>query len=256
MKRTYNQPHLRPAAAFTLIEMIGVLAIMAIMASVLVPNVLRSIDRAAVRAEGETLKALADQVRLYAKTNGAPPPLATWQTDLGTLADLAPVDILTNRRGVQRRYVLDAGTPSPRLMIISSMRTGLAIPAITTGQFATVWQTADNAVPTGWTAWTAVAGSGEQLLIERVNLQGIYLSNPAQVTITLNTSEATAVGRYSFRAPGATVESGPYAVVPTRSFAPGTILTLYCNGTPNYSYAVGTVARTFDLKGANWIPQP
>jgi prepilin-type N-terminal cleavage/methylation domain-containing protein len=39
---------------FTLIELIGVLAIIAIMASILTPNVLRSLDRAAVQAEDET----------------------------------------------------------------------------------------------------------------------------------------------------------------------------------------------------------
>ena len=256
MKRTHSQPVLGRSAAFTLIEMIGVLAIMSILASVLVPNVLRSMDRAAVRAEAETLKALGEQVRQYAKINGVPPALGTWNTDLGTLADLAAVDILTNRRGNQRRYVLDAGSPSPRLMIISSMRNGLQIPAISAAQFQNVWQTADHAVPAGWGTWTVVSGSGEQLLIERVNLQGLYLSNPALVTITFNTAEATAAGRYSFRPPGATADSGPYAIVPTRSFAPGTILTLYSNGTANYTYAVGTVARTFDLKGSTWIPQP
>ncbi|OQA41779.1 MAG: hypothetical protein BWY52_02458 [Chloroflexi bacterium ADurb.Bin325] len=256
MKRSHSHPDLGRSAAFTLIEMIGVLAIMAILASVLVPNVLRSMDRAAVRAEAETLKALGEQVRQYAKINGAPPTQGTWDTDLGTLADIASVDIRTNRRGNQRRYVLAAGSPSPRLMIISSMRNGLAIPTISAAQFQTVWQTADRAVPAGWAAWTAVAGSGEQLLIERVNLQGIYLSNPALVTITFNTTAATAVGRYSFRPPGATADSGPYAIVPSQTFAPGTILTLYSNGTANYTYAVGTVARTFDLSGANWIPQP
>ena len=256
MKRPAPVRSSRATAAFSLIEMIGVLAIMAIMASVLVPNVLRSMDRAAVRAEAETLKALGEQVRQYAKINGAPPALGTWHTDLGTLADIAAVDIFTNRRGNQRRYVLDAGSPSPRLMIISSMRNGLQIPAITAAQFQTVWHTADHTVPAGWAAWTAVAGSGEQLLIERVNLQGIYLSNPALVTLTFNTTEATAAGRYSFRPPGATADSGPYPIVPSRTFAPGTILTLYSNGTPNYTYAVGTVARTFDLKGSSWIPQP
>ena len=257
MKRLHQHPDIGRLAAFTLIEMIGVLAIMSILASVLVPNVLRSMDRAAVRAEAETLKALGDQVRQYAKIHGVPPTLGTWNTDLGTLADLAAVDILTNRRGNQRRYVLDAGSPSPRLMIISSMRNGLAVPAITTAvQFQTAWQTADHAVPAGWGTWTAISGSGEQLLIERVNLQGLYLSNPALVTITFNTTEATAAGRYSFRPPGATADSGPYAIVPSRTFAPGTILTLYSNGTANYTYAVGTVARTFDLKGSTWIPQP
>jgi type II secretory pathway pseudopilin PulG len=257
MKRAAPLFPVRPVAAFTLIEMIGVLAIMAIMASVLVPNVLRSMDRAAVDAEAKTLAALGEQVKLYAKINGAPPALATWQGDLATLADLAAVDIVTNRRGIARSYVLDtSAVPSPRIMIVSSMRGGLPIPPITAAQFQTVWQTADKAVPAGWTTWTAVSGSGEQLLIERVNLLAVYQTNPATIAITFNTTEATAVGTYSFWAPGAPTDSARFGIPPSRTFAPGTILTLYSNGAVNYTYAVGTVMRTFDLKGANWIPQP
>jgi prepilin-type N-terminal cleavage/methylation domain-containing protein len=243
--------------AFTLIEMIGVLAIMAILASVIVPNVLRTMDRAAVDAEAKTLDALGEQVRLYAKLNGAPPALATWQTDLATLADLAVTDLVTNRRGMLRVYVIDTTTnPAPRLMILSSMRVGLPIPAVSAAQFQTVWQTADKAVPAGWTAWTAVSGSGEQLLIERVNLRATYQNNPASVTLTFNTAEATVAGTYSFQLPGSATILGPYPIVAARGFAPGTIVTLYSNGAANYTYAVGTVPRTFDLKGANWIPQP
>ena len=142
-------------------------------------------------------------------------------------------------------------------MILSSLRSGLAIPRISTAlQFQRAWEAAERTVPVGWTTWNAAAGSAEQLLIERVNLESLYKTDPALVTLTFNTTEATATSSYSFRLPGATTDSGPYAIVPSRTFAPGTILTLYSNGTPNYTYAVGTVARTFDLKGSSWTPQP
>ncbi|MFT3828727.1 MAG: prepilin-type N-terminal cleavage/methylation domain-containing protein [Opitutaceae bacterium] len=264
MKRIASR--LRAArAGFTLIEMIGVLAIMAILASVLVPNVLRTMDRAAVEAEAKTLDALGEQVKQYAKLNGAPPPVATWPSALGGLADLAAVDVLTNRRRIARSYLVDtSANPAPRAMILSSLRNGLTVPpaaAVSNAQFQTIWQTADRTVPatsswTGWSAWTAVAGSGEQLVIERVNLLGVYQSNPTAVTLTFNTTAATAAGTYSFRPPGATVDSGPYAIGPARAFAPGTIVTLYSNGAVNYTYAVGIVPRTFDLQGNNWIAQP
>ena len=500
MKRLHQHPDIGRSAAFTLIEMIGVLAIMAIMASVLVPNVLRSMDRAAVRAEAETLKALGEQTKQYLRANGIAPTAANWTTTIGTFADIAPIDIATNKRAMARVYLLEptiAPATAQRAMILSTMRVGLALPTAanigTAAQFNSLWQTANNAVPStaswgGWSAWTAVINSGEYLLIERINLQptdnaallaeaeiltalgeqtklyrsangklpgtgvsywyddlGTYSnvapaeiaknkrgitrswivdrwSTPAQlrvmilssmstslptptastltqfdtiwdntsidrhllierinlqptddaellaeaeiltalgeqtklyrsskgmlpgaggtnwyddlgaysdlspaeiaknkrgitrswivdpgaplaqqrvmilssmgaslptgtfdtiwnttggydrhlliervnlravcqttVTITFNTTAAKAVGRYSFRAPGATVDSGPFAVVPTRTFAPGTILTLYSNGVSNYTYAVGTVARTFDLIGTNWTPQP
>ena len=52
---------------FTLIEMIGVLAIMAILAAVITPNALRTLDRAAIRAEADTLHNLGDQVKNFLK---------------------------------------------------------------------------------------------------------------------------------------------------------------------------------------------
>ncbi len=103
---------------------------------------------------------------------------------------------------------------------------------------------------------TTFAAMAYVLAVNPSILVNAGMDRPALVTITFNTAEATAAGRYSFRPPGATADSGPYAIVPTRTFAPGTILTLYSNGTANYTYAVGTVARTFDLKGSTWIPQP
>src|SRR5690606_15481651 len=60
-------------AGFTLLEMIGVIAIMSILASVLVPNMLRSIDGAASRAEAETMRHLGTALEGYLKKNEALP---------------------------------------------------------------------------------------------------------------------------------------------------------------------------------------
>ena len=64
MNRTASLSRVRGAAGFTLIEMIGVLAIMAVLASVLVPNVLHTLDRAALSAEATTLANLGEQTKL------------------------------------------------------------------------------------------------------------------------------------------------------------------------------------------------
>jgi type II secretory pathway pseudopilin PulG len=227
-----------PINAFTLIELIGVMAIMAIMASVLVPNVLRSIDRAAVAAEVQTLHHLGAQVKLYLQANAQPPitalPPATpnWSTQLATYADLNPADVATNRRQVARTYVLEPVTSplvSPRAMIISSMRSELAPPAAasinTFARFDDIWQTADGQLPTGasaglWAGWSAVDGSGEYLLIERINLQGIYKSDFATFTVVLvNKSVSKAVSYQLVLAGGAVqpVVNLPFSVAGTGS---------------------------------------
>jgi len=174
---------------FTLIEMIGVLAIMAILAAVITPNALRTLDRAAVRAEAETLHNLGEQAKLFLKAKGWAPglnPIAanrlSWDQDLATFADISPAEILTNKRQMARSYIYEPTASPRRVLIISSMRTGLALPLAANINavplFDNIWDTADGAVPpagtswAGWTAWrnTLNGTAGDYLVIERVNL--------------------------------------------------------------------------------------
>jgi len=89
------------------------MAIMAIMASVLVPNVLKSVERAAVTAEAQTLHNLGIQIRTYLKATGAPPVTAVspavpnWSGQLALYTDLSAADLVTNPRRMQRVYVLE-----------------------------------------------------------------------------------------------------------------------------------------------------
>ena len=260
MKRTALSPPTGEAAGFTLIEMIGVLAIMAVLASVLVPNVLHSLDRAAISAEATTLAALGGQAKLYLQVPGILPTPANWTTD-----------IATNRRAMARGYLVDpAANPAPRFMLLSSMRAGLALPVAanitTAAQFQSLWQTADNAVPTnaswgGWNAWSAVANSGDYLLIARVNLQPIYNTDLKSVTLSLN-NRGAATASYNLVLPNGTsqnavnVVAGGNAVL--AGLLPRTRLNLYraASGvTLNYTYVVNATGRTFDFDGTNWIPQ-
>ncbi|MGH8017760.1 MAG: type II secretion system protein, partial [Opitutaceae bacterium] len=114
--KTWRQHRRSPRAAFSLIEMIGVLAIMAVLASVVVPNVLRSVDRAAIRGEEQTLEALGEQVKLFLRETGAPPTSSNWAAELAAYSDLAAGDLSRNRRGLARVLILDRATnPSERV---------------------------------------------------------------------------------------------------------------------------------------------
>lgn len=184
-----SSPHSR--AGFSLIEMIGVLAIMAILATVIVPNAVKSLDRAAIRAEGTNLANLGESLKLYVRQNAAPPNAANWTTQLGAYADLNPTELAVNKRNEARVFLLDpASTPAPRVLLLSVMRTGLTLPTTaTTAQFDAIWNTADGVVPTAsnWPGgWNAVANSADYLVIGRVNLTPIYLTDLQTYAFTLN----------------------------------------------------------------------
>ena len=283
MKRLHQHPDIGRSAAFTLIEMIGVLAIMAILASVLVPNVLRSMDRAAVRAEAETLKALGEQVKLYLRINGTMPSsvapvtnipatpsdlgnlenVPSWSRDIGALSDIAVYDIAVNKRNMRRVYLVDpASTPlqTPRVMILSSMRTGLPIPVVTAAQFQSVWQTADKTVPPGWATWTAVSGSGEQLLIERVNLQPIYQTELVNVTLK-NSGQSLVRCSYILPSrPTVTVTQDVPVSPPGQpillKLPAGVRVDLYdTSNRLNYAYVARDPGLALEFNGTNWIPK-
>ncbi len=257
-------------SAFTLIELVGVLAIMAILASVMVPSVIRSIDQAAESAEGQTLATLGQEVQLYLRDNGVPPPVATWSTALASYASLSTADVTTNSRFVNRVYVLDpAALPAPRAMILSSLRGKLALPTAaniaTAAEFQAIWQTADNTVPpttswNGWAAWNAVAGSGQYLVISRINLEYEYATDLLPLTVTLNNRGAATASYILVLANGTAQPAVNVAVGATAilSLKAREHLNLYraANGVMlDYSYALSTTGKTFDFNGTDWIPQ-
>ncbi len=254
-----------------MIEMIGVIAIMAILASVVAPNALRALERAAVTAEGQTLRSLGEQVKLYLRAQGVAPTAANWTVAIGNYADISPLDIATNKRQMARVYFTDpAAVPTQRAIIISSMRTGLALPTAaninTAIKFQDIWQTIDGALPTalswgGWAAWNAVAGSGEYLIIERVNLAPVYSTDLQSLTITLN-NRAAITASYNIVLADGTVQlpvnvlAGATAILANRR--PKERFNLYraAGGvTLDYSYVLSTTGKTFDFNGTNWIPQ-
>lgn len=278
MKNQSPSPRLR-RAAFTLLEMIGVLAVMAILAAAVAPNALRTLDRVAVRTEATTLRSVGEQVKIFLKTNGWPPGLnpnianrLSWDQDLRAFTDISQADLLTNKRQMNRSYIYEPGASPRRVLILSSMRTGLALPTAanlnTTALFDNVWNTADGSVPpagnswAGWAAWrnTLNGTAGDFLVIERVNLSPIYNTELQTVTITLN-NKGTAVVSYNI------VGQLPANILPAAapvpvSCRPGDRLNLYlaAGGTTlDYSYIVpvGSKGRTFDFTDTTrWVPQP
>ena len=269
--RTPRPTFPRAGTGFSLIELIGVLAIMAILASVAVPNALRAIDRAAASAEAQTMANLGQEVKYYLRDQGVAPTAANWATAVAGYADLSPTGVATNSRNQARVYLTDpAGAPPQRVLLLSSLRGGLDLPpaaAIATpAAFQQIWQTPDGTVPdssswAGWDAWSAVAGSGAFLVIERVNLASVYDTDLQSLTITLN-NRGPATVSYNLVQPDGTIQgsvdvlAGATATLSRQ--VPRVQLNLYkaAGGvTLNYSYVVSTTGKTFDFNGTDWLPQ-
>jgi prepilin-type N-terminal cleavage/methylation domain-containing protein len=279
MKTISVKPSNTGTSGFTLIEMIGVIAIMSILAAILAPNALRSLDRAAISAEAETLHNLGEQVKLSFRSNGwipgmkpvvfpAIPP--SWDQDIGSFADMNSVDILTNKRQIARVYVIEpAILPAvpTRALLLSSMRSGVPLgPAATAAAFTAVWNwnTSDlvaSPPPAGWAAWNT--NNIEFLVIERVSVQAIYMT----IKLTNNSTTTDAGFRIvpAFGLPPLIEQKIPAktAFPPvTLTMRPKEQLNLYNvysavpGPMPDYSYAVSSGSKVFDFTDATkWVPQ-
>jgi prepilin-type N-terminal cleavage/methylation domain-containing protein len=248
-------------AGFTLIEMIGVLAVMAILATVLVPNVIRSIDLASIKAEAESLHHMGDQIKTYRRDTGDLPGQGAggpWYTELAVYSDLSSAALQTNSRRNDRVLFLESPANTPRVILLSSMRPGLALPAVL-GAFQTVWDTLDDQVPAGWPiAW---ANQGQYLVIERVNLRA-YLPN-LKLVLNNNSVTAVTVSARIMHADGTTTP--PIVVIPgtpisSPPFASaGETINFYLNNTGtgpvDYVHVMNSSPVSFNYDDAKgWFP--
>lgn len=257
----------RLSAGFTLVEMIGVMAILAIMAGILTPNVLRSIERASVVAEQQTLGKLGGQVKKYLHDYGFVPAVGTWDTNIATYSEVSVLDIRTNKRQNNRVYLLDPdpAAPQERAIILSSMRAGMALPTSaninTALRFAALWDTVDGQVPSAvsWGGWTAQAA--EYLIIERINFKSEYRTIVLQNTSNVLPAIPASVS-YGVQPPQGPLQPGVTIIAggsTTLRLVPNMRLNLYLGTTPatgiDYSYVVNTTPKKFDFNGSHWIPQ-
>ncbi len=189
-----SQPSRRPSRqdAFTLIESIGVLVVIAGLVAVTAPSVIRKVDRAAWERETAELQTIADSYTQYVLRSNTIPGLSTWATNVASQISTPVSAITTNSRRYARAFLIDTdlningtglpytqtpnGTTKPvsaRVMIVSSLSRALpissSVPAST--EFKAIWDTAEGAKPSTWTNW---AGSGDDLRIKRLNLEPLF----------------------------------------------------------------------------------
>ena len=246
------------ARGFTLLELIGVVAVIAILSSVLAPGVVQTINRSYAAAEDENLAVLASTLRTVVQTTRTVPGPAinTWTTALAAQSEFTAQQIRFNRRNQQRTLLVDplfftsAEAPfggyvqtsglfqrpfSPRLMLLSNMAG--AVPAVpnTAAGFDAVWnQTA-----------AAAAIEGPDLKIERIHLGDLFHH-------VLLTNSNTAAAGYALD--GAAAQAVPPAVGGTD----GEVSVYVLNGTrirylaatfPSGAQQTSAIVRGYENRG-------
>lgn len=179
--------HRNGIRGFTLIEMIGVLAITAIVAAAITPNVVRQLSAANADAEARTLELLGDALRDYIESNKRIPGLANvdWSGSIAQMAAIPTASVLQNERGFRRGYYVDprffttsdlrfnayqqqrglATAPvSPRIMLVSMLKQNVPNPPNSSADFDAIWQQTNR----------ASLVEGTNVHIERINLSDLF----------------------------------------------------------------------------------
>jgi type II secretory pathway pseudopilin PulG len=251
------------SCAFTLIEVIGVVAVSAILATVLVTALVQKSDTTARESEMKQLETLANGLQEAIRRQKQIPSTTNWVAMVATELGFHTNAVQQNPRKLDRMYVIDPalriGTSngvlpyvqtnsgsikpvSPRIVLLSSV--SVALPSVvgsTSNSFSTLWSTTDGQVPSDW-SWQ---GRGTDLKIQRVNLAKLFRQ------ITLSNYPLTNQGRYSIEV------TTPTVLVPTNGasawFIEGTAIHFWDNsGVTNQASQILTRNASFLYERAVW----
>lgn len=174
-------------SGFTLMELIGAMAIIGILAAVVAPSIVDGIDRAYASAEEENLRELVGALERHVLDDKRIPSQApgSWAAAIAAYADQAEADVRLNARGYRRRLYVDpqffsasastftgfdqttglGSRPySPRLMLLSNLSGNLPAPPTSAAEFAAIW---DQSAGAG-------VVEGPRVKIQRLNLAGRF----------------------------------------------------------------------------------
>jgi type II secretory pathway pseudopilin PulG len=267
----------RPSQGLTLIEFIGVLAILAIFAAILIPSTVRQLDQVAGDQEAATLKSLSDAFHRGVIRHRYIPSQADWANFVATELGVTAQSVTTNGRKQPRYFLIDpalrigtnsTGLPfaqsnwvegsvvkfgsntiaplSPRTIILSSV--GIPLTNAVSGvppsaDFNAIWNSTNS-------SGTPFAYVREDLRIQRIDLSSLF------VRVALSTNDcSTNLGSYSVSINARdsrtnTVPANPWI---DGYFITGTVLGLYAtNGTWFDSSQIINRDSSFIYDGSVW----
>lgn len=230
-------------AGFSLLELIGVMAVTAILASVILPSVIRQVQIQAGVNETAFLERAGRALKDHLLRSKVFPDENTWAEAVAAELGVPVTEVLESPQQSQRIFIIDpalrlgtaAGTlpfmqsssgsiepVSARVMILSSMDGTKVIPlsdgVTAAADFEELWTLSSGSVPSGWgSQWQQ---SGEDLKVARINLAPLFKK------VILNNYDSVNPGRYS-------INGGTELLVPTAGietyFVDGTVIGLHDN---------------------------
>ena len=179
---------LHTSAGFSLLEMIGVMAVMAILAGALAPSIFQMIEEGYQGAEAQSMETVAEALQDYVRyTKTIPTDQAdNWTTAVADYAGLSPNRVRYNDKNFERRLYIDpdffggggggSGTffsqdqglsnmpVSPRVMLVSSLDGAVRQRLNSADRFDDVWNQESD----------ARIKESKTVFIERVNLAPLF----------------------------------------------------------------------------------
>lgn len=235
------QPRLNACRAFSLIEIIAVLAIISILAAAILPVLIRQIDYASEGTEATNLVAMATGFTQAVSAQRQIPGQG-WDNFIATNIGWQLTAVQNNAQNNARAFLIDTNlavgatttatlpyyqtsdgatnVANVRFIILSSLSGPLpvssGVPAI--ADFNALWNTPNDTIPVG-TSWS-FNGQGADLKIQRINLTSAFNH------LVLNAVDLASPFYSIDNFPATNVQSG---VRFDAYFLAGTVLNLYSN---------------------------
>ena len=181
----------RRTEAFSLIELIGVLTIIVLLATAAAPTFIKRIDHETINAERENLKRFSEALLRACLRDRIIRTAADWPQRIAGTLDSNPSQVSTNGRRFARvflahpglslngsplPYTQTSGLVSPPVNARGLILSTIAVPlpdlsGLTVSEFTNIWHTADGIKPTALSAW---GGRGADLVVERIEFGPLF----------------------------------------------------------------------------------
>lgn len=236
------------SGAFSLVELIGVLAVIGVLLAILIPNAIRHLDRLAAEREVATLKTLGDKFqKSILRQRGIPVP-DSWPSNIAAEAGMSLTAVTTNARHNARVFIADPGgwlgtnlpyanapngadtyPATARAMFVSSL--GAPLPPdmninMDGLEFQKLWDAPDGTLPQGSISiWQLYAGDPQDVKVQRINL-GLLFHH-----LVLSTYTAATNGQ--FRIDGSVLTNAPTGAGYSAYYLDGTAVELITGSPEN-----------------------